>query len=438
METSDFLADTTTKLKRVAWLSSRDQARQFDSLMHHFNEESLVDCFFRLDGRKAVGADGVTKAQYVEHLDDNIKSLIQRMHRMAYRPGPVREVRIPKEGKPGATRPLGISNFEDKMVQMMMQRVLESIYEPLFLDCSFGFRPNRSCHDAIRALHQHLYRHQVSTVIDVDLKSYFDTIDHELLEGMLRNKIKDQRFMRYIKRMFRAGVLTGGELSVSDEGVPQGSICSPVLSNIFAHYVIDEWFEGVVKRHCKGEVALFRYCDDAVICCQHEHDAKRIVDALAKRLARYKLQLNEDKTRCVRFSRQLAAQGERQETFDFLGFTFYLGRARKGYIIPMVKSSGKRLRSKLKRVKAWIREARHKYQLMDLWRIFCAKLRGHVQYYGVSFNTKFVKRFLESAKRIVFEWLNRRSDRKSFNWEQFNSFLRSFPLPKARVLHALF
>lgn len=438
MEATDFQSHTTTKLRRVAWLSSRDQARHFDSLMHHFNEASLEDCFHRLDGRKAVGIDGITKEQYAEQLDDNLKRLISQTRSMAYRPGPVREVRIPKEGKPGATRPLGISNFEDKIVQMMMQRVLESIYEPLFLDCSYGFRPNRSCHDALKALHQHLYRHEVSTVIDVDLKSYFDTIDHDLLERMLRNKIKDQRFMRYIKRMFRAGVLSQGELSISDEGVPQGSICSPVLSNIFAHYVIDEWFDGVVKQHCKGKVAMFRYCDDAVICCQHEQDAKRIVKALANRLAKYKLQLNEDKTRCVRFSKRLAARGDRQETFDFLGFTFYLGRARKGQIIPMVKSSGKRLRAKLKRVKEWIKKAIHKYRLMELWRTFCAKLRGHIQYYGVSFNTRYVIIFLETAKRIVFQWLNRRSERKSFNWEQFNSFLNSNPLPSAKVHHALF
>ncbi|MCU7882569.1 MAG: group II intron reverse transcriptase/maturase [Candidatus Thiodiazotropha sp. (ex Lucinoma annulata)] len=438
MGASESQIDTTTKLKRIAWLSSRDKSRQFDCVMHHFNESSLEDCFHQQDGKKAVGIDGVTKMQYAEHLNQNLKSLIQRMRRMAYRPGATRKVLIPKEGSPGKTRPLGISNFEDKLVQTMTQRVLESIYDSVFLDCSYGFRPGRSCHDAIKALHQYLYRHKVSMVIDIDLKSYFDTIDHQLLEGMLRNKINDERFMRYISRMFRAGVLSEGELSVSEEGVPQGSICSPILSNIFAHHVIDEWFQGVVKQHCRGEVEIFRYCDDAVIACQYEGDAQRIVRALAKRQAKYKLQLNEDKTRCVRFSQRDAMQRVRQGTFDFLGFTLYLGRSRKGAYIPMVKSSGKRLRVKLKRVSEWARNARHKHKSMELWRIFCAKLRGHIQYYGVSFNIRYVTRFLEAAKRILFKWLNRRSDRRSFNWEQFNAFLQANPLPEAKIHHALF
>ena len=238
MEATDFQFDTTTKLKRIAMLSSSDHARRFDSLMHHFNKASLEECFHLLDGRKAVGTDGITKENYAEQLKSNLDNLIKQMRQMAYRPGAVREVRIPKGGKTGSTRRLGISNFEDKIVQKMMQRILESIYEPLFLDCSYGFRPNRSCHDAVKDLREHLYRHKVSMVIDVDLKGFFDTIDHELLEGILRNKIKDQRFMRYMKRMFRAGMLSKGELTVSEEGVPQGSVCSPVLSNIFAHYVL--------------------------------------------------------------------------------------------------------------------------------------------------------------------------------------------------------
>ncbi len=304
MHPTEMQATTATKLKRIAWLSSADPHRQFDCLMHHFNVGSLEACFHQLDGRKAVGIDGVSKAEYAQGLDENIQGLVERMQRMAYRPEPVREVRIPKEGQPQETRPLGISTLEDKIVQKMMHHILESIYEPLFFDCSYGFRRGRGCHDAIRALHQHLFRYEVQTVIDVDLAGYFDTIDHQLLESILRKKIRDKRLLRYIRRMFKAGVLAQGELSVSDEGVPQGSMCSPILANIFAHEVIDTWIEEMVKPHCAGRVALFRYADDLVICCQYDRDAQRIRRALPKRLARYKLRLNEEKTRMVFFSKR--------------------------------------------------------------------------------------------------------------------------------------
>lgn len=264
MRSTESQLTTATKLKRIAWLSARDKHRQFDSLMHHFNEESLAECFHQLDGRKAVGIDGVTKAEYAQRLDENLQDLVARMRRMAYRPEPVRGVRIPKEGKPHATRALGISTLEDKIVEKMMHRVLESIYEPLFLEESYGFRPGRDPHTAIQALHRHLFRSHVQTVIDVDIAGYFDTIDHELLARLLGVKIRDERFRRYLQRMFKAGVLAAGELKVSDEGIPQGSICSPILANIFAHYVIDVWMAWIVKPRCAGQVALFRYADDRV------------------------------------------------------------------------------------------------------------------------------------------------------------------------------
>jgi len=212
----------------------------------------------------------------------------------------------------------------------MMQKVLESIYDPIFMDCSFGFRPGRGCHDAIRALSTYLFLNNVETIIDVDLENYFGTIDHKLLSDMLQDKIKDQRFIRYIIRMFKAGVLSEDEITINDEGVPQGSNCSPVLSNIFAHYVIDAWFNTVVKEHCRGKVEIFRYADDLVICCQYKEDAKRIRKALSLRLSKFKLKLNEDKTHEVNFSKREKGRGIRQGTFDFLGFTFYLGTSRIG------------------------------------------------------------------------------------------------------------
>lgn len=326
------------------------------------------------------------------------------------------------------------SRFEDKLVQGMMHRVLESLYEPLFLDCSYGFRPGRSCHEAIKALRQWLMAHNVECVIDVDLAQFFDTIDTNLLLEMLRERVTDPRLLRYLSRMFKAGVLSGGELTVSEEGVPQGSLSSPILSNIFAHYVIDAWFEDTVKPRCAGQVALFRYCDDLVIGCQSERDAARIRAALGKRLAKYHLRLNEEKTRVVPFSRRNGGG----QSFDFLGFTFYWGRSRHGKVIPKVKTCGKRLRAKLRRVNAWAREIRSQLPLRRIWEVFCSKLRGHIQYYGVSFNSRAVQTFLKAATRILFKWLNRRSQRKSFSWAAFALFLKAHPLPSVRVCHALY
>jgi RNA-directed DNA polymerase len=425
---------TDTQLKRIAWLSARDPHKQFNSLMHHFNEESLAACYHALDGRKAVGVDGVSKAHYGEQLEENLKDLVGRMKRMAYRPGPVRRVLIPKEDKPNATRALGISNFEDKLVQGMMHRVLESLYEPLFLDCSYGFRPGRGCHEAVKAVRQWLMDHRAEGVIDVDLAQFFDTIDTRLLLEILREKVTDPRFLRYLSRFFKAGVLSDGELTISEEGVPQGSLCSPVLSNIFAHYVIDAWFEDTVKPHCAGPVALFRYCDDLVICCQYARDAARIRVALGQRLAKYRLRLNDEKTRWVPFN----PYKDRGQSFDFLGFTFYWGRSRQGKVILKVKTCGKRLRAKLRRVNAWARQIRSRKSLRQIWEVFGAKLRGHIQYYGVSFNMPAVQTFLHEAQRILFKWLNRRSQRKSFSWAAFTRFRQAYPLPRARVCHALY
>jgi RNA-directed DNA polymerase len=244
--------------------------------------------------------------------------------------------------------------------------------------------------------------------------------------------------MRYIIRMFKAGVLSKGELRISDEGVPQGSICSPILANIFAHYAIDMWIEEMVKPNCKGKVELFRYADDGVICCQHKEDAERIRQTLGKRLEKFKLQLNEEKTKLVAFDKEAAARGIPQETFDFLGFTFYLGNSKTKRIIPKLKTRPKTIRSKLNKVAEWFKKERNTKPLKEIWKTFNAKLRGHIQYYGVSHNTKAVKQFLCEAKKIAFKWLNRRSQRKSFNWEKYELFTKRFPMPEVKIIHRFF
>lgn len=421
-----------TKLERIAWLSRNDSTKEFVNLMHHFNEKSLKSCYYQLAGKKAVGIDKVNKESYGENLEKNLRNLITKMKQMSYRPGIIRQVLIPKEGKSGVYRSLGISNFEDKLVQKMMQRILESIYEDLFLECSYGFRPGRSCHDAIKALRHHLYARPVRQIIDVDLENFFGTINHQKLIEILQIKIKDKRLIRYIIRMLKSGVLGNGELIISEEGTAQGSVCSPILSNILAHYVIDQWFEETVKAHCEGEVKLFRYCDDICICCEYRKDAIRIRTALAKRLSKYKLRMNEEKTKLIAFDR------DNKTSFNFLGFTFYWGKSQYGYKIPKVKTEGKRMRAKLKRVNQWAKEVRNKYKLKIIWKKLYVKLAGHIQYYGVSFNINKVRTFIDQARTIVFKWLNRRSQRKSFSWKKFELYVIANPLPRAKIIHKLY
>jgi len=438
MVTTEKQESAKTKLRRITWLSSKDKSKSFNNLMHLFNEESLTLCYHELDRKKAIGIDEVSKDEYGKNLQENIKNLVTRLKGMAYKPGNIREVVIPKDGCPGKTRTLGISNFEDKICQKMMQKVLESIYDPIFLKTSYGFRVGIGCHDAIIGLRKHLHDNEVECVIDIDLANFFGTIDRQMLIEMLKQKIQDKKLIRYLIRMFKAGILSKGELIVSEEGVVQGSVCSPALANIFAHYVLDQWIEEVVKSHCIGRVEFFRYCDDAVICCRYEEDAIRIRSSLAKRLEKYKLKLNEEKTKMVKFSKAAVSRGKKQESLDFLGFTFYLGRTLNGKIVPKPKSSGKRVRSKLKNVNEWCRSIRNKYKLKVIWELFCSKLRGHVQYYGVSFNIRAVSNFMTKAVKILFKWINRRSQRKSINWDQFQLFIELHPLPKAKICHNLF
>lgn len=438
MPLSDSATVTEMKLKRIAALSAANPEMVFTHVIHHFNVDSLRTCFHELDGKKAIGSDGVDKVSYGNNLEANLQNLMDRMKRMAYIPGAVRQVLIPKDGKTGATRPLGISNFEDKIIQRMMHKVLESIYEPLFQENSYGFRPGRNCHDAIEALHAHLSTHPVETVIDVDLSNYFGSISHEEVIKVIRKKISDPRLLRYLIRMFKSGMLVDGELSVSDEGVTQGSVCSPIIANIYAHEVINEWIEKMVKPNCAGEVKMFIYADDLVICCQYNHDAERIKAALSKRLAKYGLKMNEDKTKFVKFSIRKQKQGEPQETFDFLGFTFYIGKSRKGIYLIKVKTNGKRFRAKLKKANEWARAIRNKISLKQIMKIAAAKARGHIQYYGVSHNFATVSTFIRKLRDILFKWLNRRSQRKSFDWEKFQMLLDRINFPKAKICHKLF
>ena len=425
-----------TKLKRIEKLSFENPKLEFEHLISHFNKKNLISCFHELDRNKARGSDGVSKDKYEENLEENIESLIDRMKKLKYYPAPVREVIIPKGN--GKYRPLGISNFEDKIIQSMYAKILSAIYEPIFIEESYGFRPKRSCHHAIKEVHSQLNNMGNSVVIDVDLSNFFGTINHRKLIQLLEIKIKDRTFIRYIVRMLKAGVLSNGELVKSDDGSPQGSIVSPVLANIFAHYAIDSWLKFEVPISLSGVVKFVRYADDIVICT-NKSDAPRITKALKGRLDRFSLILNEEKTKVVSFSKAQLRQGVKQGTFKFLGFTFYLGKARKGdSIVVKLKTAKASFAKKIKAVNEWCRTFRNKFRLAVLWKTFISKIRGHIQYYGVSHNFDGVQRFLFLAKRIFFKWMNRRSQKRSFNWSKFTLFEKIFPMPTAKIVHRLF
>lgn len=431
------LNSTTTKLNRIAKLSSENPKMEFKWLMSHINKESLTSCFHELDGKKAVGIDGITKEMYGVDLENNIAKLLDKMKTMSYRPQAVKEVLIPKDGSPGETRPLGISAFEDKIVQLQMSKILEAIYEPIFRNCSYGFRPGRNCHIVIKDLLTHLHDNGCESVIDVDLKNYFGLIQHENLLSFLRMKIKDERFIRYVARMLKAGIFKEGRFEVSDEGSPQGNICSPVLSNIYAHYVLDIWLEDVVPKYTTKEIRSFRYADDQIICCYYRSDSVKVLRALRGRLNKYGLQLNAKKTKVIKFNKW-AFPAIKQDTFDFLGFSFYIRRSRAGHTHVAVKTAKSRFYSKLRRVKIWCKTNKDKYKLKPLWDTFNSKLRGHIQYYGVSLNSDSVYEFVHQATGIFFKWINRRSQRKSMTWEKFNVFRKAFPQPTVKICHQLF
>jgi len=427
----------STKLNKISYLSHQDSKMEFKWLMPHFSKENLMSCFNELDGKKAVGIDGLTKEGYAQDAINNIVTLVKRMKNFSYRPKPVREVQIPKGD--GKFRPLGISAIEDKIIQSMYCKILEAIYEPIFCDCSYGFRRNKSAHQGIKDAIDYLRFNNVKKVIDVDLENFFGTIRHDDLLEMLSLKIKDKTFLRYIARMLKAGKSTDKGIVKSDIGLPQGSILSPVLANVYAHYIIDLWFQKVVPKHIIGKVAIFRYCDDLIVCCTDTRDVTRVMKSFEKRLDRFGMKLNTSKTKVVKFNRYDFQRGIKQENFDFLGFSFYLSKAIKdGFITVKIKTSKKALRAKLKNVKTWINRNRFKGGLLVLWKEFCRKLQGHIAYFGVTNNSKSVNIFLYEARRVFFKWMNRRSQKRSFNWEQFSNFEKQYPMPRTKIYHQVY
>lgn len=417
--------------------------RKVQNLASYINVNTLRAIHKTMDKKKAYGIDKVTKEEYEKNLEENLENLVRRMKNGRYRPNPSRRVYIPKDTK-GKMRPLGISCYEDKLVEHAIAQILEQIYEPKFYNESFGFRPNRNCHQAVREIIGTIQYRKVSYVVEADIRGFFDNVNHEWLMKMLAHDIADRKFLEIIEKFLKAGIMENGKYLDTERGTPQGNGASPMLANIYLHYVLDNWFDVIVKRQCTGECYLIRYCDDFVCCFQKRYEAEVFKQRLEERFRKYGLELAEEKTKILEFGRfadqNRKARGERKpDTFDFLGFTFYCGMDRKKrFFRCKVKTSKKKLRSKIKSLKEWIKENRT-LPLEQLFKTINMKLRGHYQYYGVTDNSKEIKNYLHQTKCLLYKWLNRRSEKRSYTWECFNEgLLRTFPLLEPKIKISLF
>ena len=381
-------------------------------IMHSVNEQSLMEEHRRQSKRKATGVDGVDKVQYDENAEENIRRLVEKMKKFQYKPQPVRRTYIPKTN--GKLRPLGIPAYEDRLVQGVMANALNEVYEPRFLDCSYGFRPGRSAHDVVRYINQTIMIQKVNYVLEADIKGFFDNVDHDWLMKFLEHDIQDKNFLRYVKRFLIAGIMEGSELKDSDRGTPQGGLISPVLANVYLHYVLDLWFEKAVKTRLKGEAYYVRYADDFLILFQYENEARKVLESLRQRLGKFSLEVAEDKTRILPIGRYKGTK----EDFDFLGFTFYNTKTRSGKYRLGIRTSKKKLKAKRQAAKAWL-HTRLTKPVSRTMELLAAAIRGHCNYYGVNGNFHAIQSFWKYLKYSTYRMLNRRDQKGKLKYPKF-------------------
>ena len=413
-----------TKLNEIRQLSRRYPKLQ--TLINYVNYENLKDEHNRQTSDKAVGIDGVTKQMYGEHLDENLNDLLTRMKAFQYKPKPVRRTYIPKAN--GKLRPLGIPSYEDKLVQGVMARVLNEVYEPRFLDCSYGFREGRSVYDAIREVNQTIMTKKVNYILDSDIKGYFDNVNHNWLIKFLEHDIEDKNFIRYIVRFLKSGYVENGMKIKTDKGTPQGGLISPVLANVYLHYVLDDWFTKVVKPNLKGESYLVRFADDFIIMFQYEDEAKQVYERLKERFLKFGLELAQDKTRILPFGRN---KGDK-DTFDFLGFKHYNSKTRltSKYTVGH-KISLKKARAFKQNLNEWLKLYRNLDTTTYLEKLNI-KLTGAIRFYGISGMFSEVWKLYTKSYWLAFEWINRRSQRRSYEYDEFGLLWNKF-INKPRI-----
>lgn len=424
--------DVSTKQARIAQLAKQMPDKAMHSLSRHMDLAWLREAFRRTRKDGAPGVDGQTADDYAENLGQNLSSLLDRAKSGTYRAPPVRRVHIPK-GDGSKTRPIGIPTLEDKILQRAVVMLLEPVYEQDFYDFSYGFRPGRSAHDAVEALDKAIHGMNGGWVLDVDVQSFFDTLDRKKLRDLLRQRVDDGVVVRLIGKWLRAGVMEGGVLRYSELGTPQGGVVSPILANIYLHEVLDGWWVKEVLPRLKGEAYLVRYADDFVMVFSNPNDATKVHQVLPSRFERFGLALHPDKTRRVQFKRPpRSGGGPRPGSFDFLGFTWYWGRSRKGGWVLKQKTAKGRFCRAVKKIDRWMRRVRH-IPVKRQAKILGRKLLGHFNYYGIPGNSKSISRFHWVVRRHWKYWLSRRSQRARMSWKKFNRLLGRHPLPPARL-----
>jgi RNA-directed DNA polymerase len=433
----------STKRQRIAELARNCPDMAFTNLAHHIDIEWMFTAHGHTRKDGAVGVDGQTAEEYEVNLEANLQNLLDRAKSGTYVAPPVRRVHIPKAGSATETRPLGIPTYEDKILQRAVLMVLEPVYETDFLDVSHGFRPGRGAHGALDSLWKQEMKLGGDWIVDVDLRKFFDTIDHGHLREFLKRRVRDGVILRLIGKWLNAGVLEEGVLTIPDDGTPQGGVISPLLANIFLHYVLDEWFEKDVRPRLQGEAFVIRYADDFVIGVAREDDAKRIMDVLPKRMSKYGLTVHPEKTRLIRFEPDQADDSETEErnppeprTFDFLGFTHYWGRSQRGTWVVKRKTANSRLKRALSALSEWCRKNLHA-PIKEQHQKLTEKLRGHYGYYGIIGNFDSLQDFREGTRRIWRRKLSRRRRDGDVTWDQFTRLEKCYSLPRARVVHGL-
>jgi len=437
METPSSNNNVSTKLERIAKLAKEAPEMAFTTLAHHIDIDWLKEAYRRTRKDGARGVDGQSAEEYAKDLEANLRSLLDRAKSGTYRAPMVRRVHIPK-GSGAETRPLGIPTFEDKVLQRAVAMVLEAVYEQEFLDCSYGFRPKRSAHQLLADLQNQTVVMAGAWVVEIDIRKYFDRLDHRHLREILRRRVRDGVLLRLVDKWLSAGVLEDGRVTLPDAGTPQGGVISPLLANIFLHEVLDTWFDREVMPRLAGRSRLFRYADDAVIVFANERDAERVLAVLPKRFGKYGLELHPEKTRLVDFRRPdrkppRGGSPHGGRTFDLLGFTHYWGVSRNGKWVVMRRTARDRFRRSLKRIAEWCRTHRH-LAISAQQRALAQKLRGHYAYFGIRGNFEALARLLHLAKAVWRKWLDRRSQRGHMIWERMHALLERYPLPRPQIV----